>query len=211
MLTTSGLSGIGNVLIRYNDRWRGPCYLTDSLTFTTNKAQAARFYLLKSSDTMILNGDRVSLNHGNRTITINEQKKVILRDRELINREISTFIITNGLNNTEPISYDVPLFILNIPSRSTLLNESENSSNNTEREQGFCYCSSGLYSPATINIATIDGEFIHTFTFYLERSDDSITNRVAISNTKKYDESYRNGMIIVLLLIILILTMIVSK
>ena len=188
---------LGNILIRYNDRWRGPCYLTDTLTFTTNKAQASRFYLLKSSDTMILNGDRVSFNHGNRTIMISEQNKVVLRDRELINREINTFIITNGLDNTEPIGFDIPLLIL-IRNRDR------------EEEYGLCYGNPGLHSPAMLNAAIIDPEHIHTFTFYLERSDDAITNKVTVSN-KKYDESYRNAVIIVLLLIVLILTMIVNK
>lgn len=188
---------LGNILIRYNDRWRGPCYLTEALTFTTNKAQASRFYLLKSSDTMILNGDRVSFNHGNRTITINEQNKIILRDRELINREISTFVITNGLDNTEPIGFDTPLLILI-------------SKRDSQDEYGLRYGNPGLHSPAMLNVATIDPELIHAFTFYLERNDDTITNKVTVSN-KKYDESYRNAVIIVLLLIVLILTMIVNK
>lgn len=188
---------LGNILIRYNDRWRGPCYLTDGLTFTTNKAHASRFYLLKSNDTMILNGDRVSFNCGNRTIMINEHNKIVLRDRELINREISTFIITNGLDNTEPIGFDIPLLIL-IRKRTK------------GEEYGLCYGNPGLHTPAILNVATINPELIHTFTFYLERNDDTITNKITVSN-KKYDESYRNAVIIVLLLIVLILTMIVNK
>lgn len=190
--------GIGNTLIRYNDRWRGPCYLTDNLTFTPNKSKACRFYLLKPSDTLILNHDHISINCGNRTLTIDEHNKVNMTDRGLINREINTFIITNGLDNTEAIAYDAPVFLLSAISE----------------DKALCYIHPGFQTPASLGNAVINSELINTFTFYLERADDSIINKVALSNpmnTKKNDDSYRNAIIIVLLLVILMLTMILNK
>lgn len=200
MSTISGIEKeIGNTLIRYNDKWRGPCYLTEDLSFTTDKSQAARFYLLKSSDTMILNGDTISFNNGNRIVTVNEHDKVAFLDRQLIDHETNTFIVTNGLDNTEPIGYDTPLFII-----------AQSTEDISQYERGLCYLNPGFKTPALLSIATINKEFIHTFTFYLERVDNTITNRLTVSN-KKYDESYRNAIIIVLLLVVLILTMVVNK
>ncbi len=191
--------GIGNTLIRYNDRWRGPCYLTENLTFTPNKNKACRFYLLKPSDTLILNRDHISINCGNRTLTADEHNKVTMTDRGFIAREISTFVITNGLDNTEAITYDAPLFLL---------------SSATQEDKALCYVHPGFQTPASLGNDVINSELINTFTFYLERADDSIINKVALSNpmnAKRDGDSYRNAVLIVLLLIILMLTMILNK
>ena len=188
--------GLGNTLIRYNDKWRGVCYLTDNLAFTVDKSKAGRFYLLKPSDTLILNGDRISINCGNRTLTVSDQNKVAMTDRELIARETSTFVITNGLDSTEAVTYDTPFFLLS----------------GSSDDKGLCYIHPGFQTPSYLGNAVMNSESINTYTFFLERADDTITNKVALNTSaKKQDESYRNAILVVSLFIILMLTIVLNK
>lgn len=106
---------LGNLLIKYHDRWRGNYYLKADLSFGVDRDEAARFYLLKSGNTAILNGDRVSIHTGNRTLVINDQDKVQLVDREQVSAstyKIHSFIISNGTENTDPIVYESAMFII---------------------------------------------------------------------------------------------------
>src|SRR5437899_615902 len=94
---------LGNILLKIRDKWQGDLYLTESLTFSAQRAQAASFYLLKSGDSTILNGDRISLNVGSRTLVVSNGM-VRMIDRDQLQREVRTFIISNGSDSTEPIT-----------------------------------------------------------------------------------------------------------
>lgn len=102
----------GNLFIKHNDKWRGDYYLKEDFEFTTDKNLAARFYLLKSGDTTILNGDRISINCGSRVLVIDESNQIKLVDRELCHHGINSFIIGNGTDNTDPINFDSGVFFI---------------------------------------------------------------------------------------------------
>ena len=63
----------GTLFITYSD-WQknGTWYLKDDLTFTTNKNNASKFYLLKSDDSPIINKDRITINVGNRSLVLTD-------------------------------------------------------------------------------------------------------------------------------------------
>jgi len=103
---------LGNIFIKHNDKWRGDYYLNESLNFTPNKSQAARFYILKPGDTTILNGDHISIHMQNRTIIVDNSDTLRLLDREYVDRHTSSFIITNATDSTDPITYESPIFFI---------------------------------------------------------------------------------------------------
>ena len=109
---TKDIDNLKKIFIKHNDKWRGDYYLTDDLTFTVDKSQAACFYLLKLGDTTIINGDRISINSGNRTLIIDDSNIIKLIDRQLLNREINSFIIINESDTTEPITYESSIFLI---------------------------------------------------------------------------------------------------
>lgn len=214
----------GNILIRHNDKWRGSYYLRDNLTFTADRYLAGRFYLLKGGDTTILNGDRISINSGNRTLAIGNNG-VSLIDRNNIISESNEFIVTNRTNNTDPITYESPLFFITDKDLKMALKYSLR----TE----FIDRGNGLseYIPPSYPelISSYYGETCETqvdvFQFYLERADSPITNlnshRGTMAQThptksitktlSDYIDTYRGAIIIVLLMIVLILCILATK
>lgn len=100
------------ILIHHTDSWRGNYYVSEDMTFTSNVHEAVKCYLLKPGDTSILNGDRISINTGNKTLVVTPENEVKFMDRETITREISTYIITNGTDSVEPIAFDMPIFLI---------------------------------------------------------------------------------------------------
>lgn len=115
---------LGNMLIKCHDKWRGFLYLKEDITLTVDRSLAARFYLLKSGDTTILNGDRVTINSGNKVIIIDESNKIYLHDRTFEDKyinNIKSFIITNGTDNTDPITYETPIYLISNKDKKTAL------------------------------------------------------------------------------------------
>lgn len=100
------MTSLGNIVIsHYDPVWKTMYYLCDDMTFTTDQRYAARCYLLKPGDTAINNGDRISINCGNRTLVVDTKGTVKFMDRELIKKETSTFIVTNGTPDVKHIWY----------------------------------------------------------------------------------------------------------
>jgi len=119
-------NNIGNILIKHKNN-NQILYLKDNLTFTNNRFEASKFYLLKSGNTNILNNDRISVNYGNKTLLINptdlsnkgvsppcliNNNTLRFVDRNNINYSVSTFVITSGSDSILPIQYDTPIFLL---------------------------------------------------------------------------------------------------
>lgn len=103
---------VGNIFIKYNDKWRGALYLYEDMTFGTDKNQAAKFYLLKCGDGSVLNGDRISINSGNKVLSIIDND-IRMVDRLFTVCDISDpIIITNGNDDTDPVLHDVPYFFI---------------------------------------------------------------------------------------------------
>ncbi len=201
----------GNILIKHNDKWRGDYYLKEDLTFTTNKFDAARFYLLKSGDTTIINGDRISINCGNRVLTIVDNELRLI-DRS---HNYNSFIITNGTDNTDPIIFETVLYFIS-DSRNALKYEwgmdliipTDNSievSAANYQPHSHPHLSNYYYGETCTN---------NSFEFILERSDTPIISReisrVTHANNKS-DEGYRGIIMIVLLMVILVLCFLLSK
>ena len=218
---------LGNILIKHNDRWRGNYYLKDDLTFTTTKSYAARFYLLKSGDTTILNGDRISINSGNRTIVVNDTDTVSLIDRAQLTREPCSFIITNGSENTDPVTYESPVFLITDRYNKTALKyewgmDIIESAHNEVTANSHASNYKPHSQPSLVNDNYGNACEIHTnsFQFYLEQAD---TTTIAIPNSetrpsKAITETaadifgeYKRAILIMLLLVILVLCVIASR
>lgn len=221
---------VGNIIIRHTDKWRGKCYLKEDLTFTGNRAEAIRCYILKTGDTTILNGDRITINSGNRTIIIDNNGKLRFSDRDQLFNNVNSFIITNGTDHTDPISYEATLFFISDKDRKTALkyewavdgNNNILCNSNNDRDSNI---KPGNYANL-INAEYSNHDNINGFQFVLERAEGPITNLnqqiksgpqddgSKIQYQKNSSELFdgRNGVIlIILLVIILILCMIVTK
>ena len=96
-------------------------YLKEDLTLDDRREQAARFYLLKSTNATILNGDRISIHSGNRTLVLTPEGNLQLLPREHILDEQSTFLLTTGDENLDPIRYDSPVFFISNRKERTAL------------------------------------------------------------------------------------------
>lgn len=193
----------GNLLIKYHDKWRGAFYLKEDLTFTPDRNSGARFYLLKPGDTTIINGDRITINCGNKILVTNASHEVKLLDRNLIQRESTTFIITDGSDNTDPINYETPLYFICDKDHILKHEWSWSQSNDTEYKPDK--------NPKLVNIEytnTLDDQV--GFQLYLEKADHAITHKKAIKSNDLFD-NYKGQIIITLLMVILILCILISK
>lgn len=195
----------GNVLIKYMDKWRGAYYLTTDLKFTTDRSLAIRFYILKAGNHIILNGDRVTINNSNQMIVVDPNNEVKMVDREQIFEGINTFFISSGHENTEPITYESPIYLLSDKTQNMAL-KYDWDTNTTE------------YYPRLIN-TPIYNENINTFQFFLERADTSITNTNSLTASpfqtikKNFNlsDSHKSAILVILLMIVLILCVTASK
>lgn len=216
-------NALGNILIKHNDRWRGDYYLKDNLTFTTDKSAAARFYLLKPGDTTILNGDRITINSGNRTICLDNNHHIKLLDRDQHNRGVHSFIVTNGFDNTDPISYETKIYLISDKEQKRalkyewgmdLISESVDSGVSTYMPRDF---------PSLINeyYGGTCEMHIDSYEFLLEKADAAITTVNTSRSSVTIEEStptgnrglegYKGAIMVVLLMIVLILCLIISK
>jgi hypothetical protein len=228
---------LGNLLIKYHDRWRGNYYLKEDLFFTPDRSDAARFYLLKPGDTSILNGDRVSIHCGNRTLVIDSHDKIKLVDRERLqiksdDYKITSYILTNGTENTDPIGHESPLFIISdrvdkmalkyewgmeliIPQNDIVTPSSDSNPSNYKPR-----------SHPNLTNASYNGDFsVNAFKFSLERADGPIINAEearsittgammapAKTMTKSDNfEGYHGIIMIILLMIVLILCIFINR
>lgn len=225
---------LGNIFIKYNDKWRGNYYLKDDLTFTTDRATASRFYLLKSGDTTIINGDRISINLGNRTLMIGHDCRDCIRfiDRDQFNNDINSFTITNGSDNTDPITYETPIYLISDKNIKMALKYEwsmdliETSSNDVSYRPHD--------HPQLVNINYQNSQSITSFQFYLEKADSPITKlspsrtiemttstatkpetpaitRQETAHKNEILDGYKGAAIIILLMIILLLCISISK
>lgn len=215
-------NALGNILVKHNDKWRGDYYLKDDLTFSVERSQAGRFYLLKAGDTTILNGDRISIHRGNRTLIIDSNGVLGLVDRERQTRGISTFIITDGSDNTDPITYESSLFLISDKSNNMALKYewgmnlvSDNTSTYYPRDNPNLINSNYQANEANPN----------SFQFALERADLPIT-RADVARTVTFSsphvrtqqnksgeilDGYKGAIMIVLLMVVLVLCVLASK
>ncbi|CAH6420201.1 Hypothetical protein HVR_LOCUS1124 [uncultured virus] len=229
---------LGNILIKHNDKWRGDYYLKDDLSFTINRNDAGRFYILKSGNTCILNGDRISVHLGNSTLVIDTNDNLKLLDREHINMEMSSFVISNGTDHTDPISYESKIFFVADRARKMAL----------KYEWGMDLVSedpviSGAMNykprdhPNLIN-STYGGTceaHINSFQFALERADAPITQSSTVRNftypNRSRDETqcsldptkpskpspselfdgYKGAIMVLLLMVILVLCVLANR
>lgn len=215
---------LGNILVKHNDKWRGDYYLKEDLTFSVERSQAGRFYILKAGDTTILNGDRVGIHMGSRTLIIDANGILRLIDREQVTRGISTFIITDGCDNTDPITYESSVFFISDKNNNMAL----------KYQWGMNLVSddSSTYHPR--NHPNLINSTYHTddtntngFQFAFERADTPIT-RAEVARTVPLSSSishrlsqqnksvelldgYKGAIMIVLLMVILILCVLASK
>lgn len=214
---------LGNILIKHNDKWRGDYYLKDDLTFTIDRSSATRFYLLKSGDTTIINGDRISINSGNRTLSITDSNSLRLVDREQSYRDTGTFLVTNGTDNTNSITFEnVIYFISNKDDKKALKyewgmelivpienNDIPDAVNYKPHNQPSLI--NGSYGDTCVT-------YINTFEFVLEKADGPITNldesrasKQITVNKSEFFDGYKGSVMVFLLIVILILCAIVSK
>ena len=205
---------VGNIYIKHNDKWRGDFYLKDDLSFVTDKRQAAKFYLLKTGDTTIVNGDRISINIGSRSLNIDNEGNIRLTERDQLTREFSnkcTFIRKYGSDTIDPISYESNIIFISDKNNHTALK----------------YTWDNNFNPNLIN-SSINDQNIWLFQFMLERSDNPITRSNITKNTSpasstirsktlsyskpsEITDGYKGAIMIFLLVIILILYIVVSK
>lgn len=106
---------LGKFLIKFNDKWRGSYYLTDSLKFSVDRNEAARFFLLKSNSSPIINGDLVTINLGDKVLNVLDNK-LTLTSITNKNKTQDTFLISDGSDTKGQISYNTIInFISNKP------------------------------------------------------------------------------------------------
>lgn len=227
-----GINGanLGNILIKHNDKWRGSYYLKDNLTFTVDRSLAARFYILKSGDTTILNGDRITLNSGNRSISVAGIDTIRLLDRALADqrtRESNSFIVTNGTDNTDPITYETSIYFISNKDQRTALKYEWGMDLITPSDSSSVASNyKPRHHPNLINgFYGGDISSIHPFEFILEKADGPITNLDSSRNlitmqsklsknsphSSEFFEGYKGAIMIMLLMIILVLCVLLSR
>lgn len=208
-----------NIFIKHNDKWRGDYYLTDQLRFTTDKALAARFYLLKSGNTTIINGDRITINLGNRTLVIDDTNNIKLIDRDHHHREINSFVITNGSENTEPISHNTNIFFISDKSVKTALKYEwgmDLIDTTTVIQDAANYKPHQCPILTNSNYGTANEAQVNLFQFQLEQEDilDSRTMaQLEITPPMRPSsfDKYKGAILLTLLLIVLVLCVLISK
>lgn len=221
---------LGNIIIKYNDEWRGNYYLRDDLFFTTDRSSACRFYFLKSSSNNsgmvrnfgeILNGDRITLHTGSSTICIDQDNNPKLTDRTNLSREINNFIIMNNDHNNNPISYELPILLASNSEENKFLKFEWIRKINTDnyREDFESYPTS-LVPQLTNNTLSSDDN-IDQYKFILERASDpisqselsrsSITGGTSLALSSLKSDTTKGFMMIALLLVILALCVLVNR
>jgi hypothetical protein len=224
-------NNIGNILIKHKNN-NQILYLKDNLTFTNNRFDASKFYLLKSGNTNILNNDRISVNYGNKTLLINNNTLRFV-DRNNINYSVSTFVITSGSDSILPIQYDTPIFLLTDKYNNIALKYSHKTNSSLDlpfqgkSEQSFQDCltnptdlSNKGVSPHCLTNTKFDiTTNINDLQFYLEKFDEKpITNIPKSSGNMNFmkvpleiNDNNKSIILLILLFIILFLCTILNR
>ena len=226
-----------DILIKHHDKWRGDYYLKEDLNFSSSASEAARFYLLKSGNTSILNGDRITIHLGNKTLTISDSNQLRLVDRDHVHHETSSFIITSDNDNTDPIIYESPYFFISNKEQEMAL----------KYEWGMDAIGTDPSTPGSITYKLRDqprlvhstyngtcGMHTNSFQFSFQRTEGpmisatiarratagpSIANvatqirddTIDYFNTGDMLEGYKGPVMILLLMVILVLCILISK
>jgi hypothetical protein len=201
------------MFIKYSDKWSGSFYLKEDLTFTEDRNNASKFYLLKTGNTLILNGDRITINFGNKVLCIDDDNSLKLIDREFVSIK-NSIIVTNGTDSSNSVSYNDNLFLITDPIKQLFLKcewntDSVNSIKttvNTKTQRKLILVNS------TYN-ANKD-----PFIFSFENPDNALTNSNHVKNVinlAKIQQNQNYGfkwfILLVLLIILLVLSVIVNK
>lgn len=213
---------LGNILIKHNDRWRGDYYLKDDLTFTVDKSLAARFYLLKSGDTTILNGDRISVNSGNRSLLVTDTNQLRLVDRNQTQRGTNTFLITNGTDNTDPITFETIVYLISSREMRMSLKYEWGMELITPTDGNTAVNYKPRAHPTLANDDYSSTDPITSFQFLLERADSPITNldtsrnlmtanRPSLLAPADLFDGYKGAIMVLLLMVILVLCLVASR
>ena len=102
----------GTIFIKHQDRWKGWYYLSDDLTFVSSKKQACKFRFSKSETTSIINGDRISITSDRGTLCVSDSLTPIFSKPGNVKCGSDTFLITNGTNDTKPITFGEKIHLL---------------------------------------------------------------------------------------------------
>lgn len=204
------MTSLGNIVIsHYDPVWKTMYYLCDDMTFTTDERYAARCYLLKPGDTAVNNGDRISINTGNRTLVIDTKGKVKFMDRELIKNETSTFVVTNGTPDVRGIGYSSSEYFLiaNKDNKMALrckwfTNLIDTTADMRPELISDCY------------EEAIPAQFAFSFDYAPKHREHPVvqeTRAVASRTSRELIEQYKNEMLLLLLMITLVLCLVISK
>lgn len=195
----------GVFFIKYNDKWQGECYLTEDLTFTSQRSQAAKFYLLGiSSKNIITNGNIVTINCNNKILSVNSNG-VQLVNRTDITDSIQNFRITTGYENNENnehnhdvISYNIPVSFILDTNKHLALKYDNNIDLSTHR------------SRANLHRLSIGdcSDSINSYMFTFERSDSPMLTLHV--NHDSVSSDYKNIILLCSLLILLLTCVIIS-
>lgn len=220
---------IGNVLIKHKDKWRGNYYLQDDLTFSPDKSRAGNFYILKQNDTTILNGDRISIHLGNRTLVVTNNG-IKLVDRNESHNYNDSLVVTTGLDDTNPISYETELYFITSKTHKTALKytwvmdlivsiqDRADGSNYRPRDRPNLTNDSYEINETTSEMNGNNLKFILEKTHQSNINSDTArsTTAIALATSTAQDttgtlDSYKGVIMIVLLMIVLVLCMLISK
>lgn len=172
---------LGNLIIKHEDARKGTFFLKQDLTFTSERTQAGRFYLLKPGNTTILNGDKITVNVGSRTLAFREGSLVLFEREEAQSVPV---VITDGSEDTRPISYGSTVFFIVDKEKKTALKKS-----------------SRLLVDEYAGITDIN-----LFKFVLEKTDEVQSNTKTVTKPLSFVESNKGIVVVLLLLLLLILT-----
>lgn len=198
----------GRILIHHTDSWRGSYYLSEDMTFTPHVHEAVKCYLLKPGDTTILNGDRISINTGNKTLVVTAENEVKFMDRETITHEISTCIVTNGTDSVDPISFDMPIFLIVDKDARTALRYKWSTDLSTSQitpsdKPDFVIDSYGDVAPAIFELSLKNADSPNV-TQHATRTESTLRQRLL-------SDEYKKAALLIILLLVLIISIVLSK
>jgi hypothetical protein len=196
---------LGNILIKHQDvQFKRTYYLTEELIFSSKREEAARFYFLKPGDTEVLNGDRISINCGNRTLIMMDDGTLRLVERDQIKNNVDSFIITDGTDSIMAIAYNKPFYLLKSKEESVIL-----------RFYWGMDLIGQVYQPSAHPVLKIDDAHVINATeapslqFRLESTNGPMgrprSNSITLESQQSVTDSQRNILIITILMILLVL------
>lgn len=182
---------LGNIILKHEDKWRGNSYLKEDFTFTVDRSLASRFYLLKSGNTTIINGDNVTINIGNKILIIVDNT-LNLVDRDEIQKDKNSVIITDGTDDPKPIAYNSTVFFIVDKNKKTGLKQ------NVSEKKLTCDDYAGISD-------------INSFKFILEKVEVQEGNTKTFTKPLSFAEANKGMILMILLIILLVLSILAGK